>query len=59
MYNKLCNKQNGLFSFSGSDLHKGQGSLNEFKKTYKPSLISSIHACFMVTFSFLIFSIFF
>jgi hypothetical protein len=35
MCNKLCNKQNGLFSFSMSYLHKKQGSPNEFKNTYK------------------------
>ncbi len=34
MHNKLCNKQDGLFSYK-SYLHKGQGSLNEFEKTYK------------------------
>jgi hypothetical protein len=36
MYNKLCNKLNGLFFFSKSYLHKVQGSPNECKKTYKP-----------------------
>ncbi len=35
-YNKLCNKQDGLFSFSKSYFHKGQKSPNEFFKTYKP-----------------------
>jgi hypothetical protein len=30
MYNKLCNKQDGLFSSSKSYLHKEQGSSNEF-----------------------------
>jgi hypothetical protein len=35
MHNKLCNKQDGLFSFNKSYLHKGQGSPNEFEKTYK------------------------
>jgi hypothetical protein len=34
--NKLCNKQDGLFSSSKSYLHKGQGSPNKLKKTYKP-----------------------
>jgi hypothetical protein len=29
MYNKLCNKQDGLFSFSKLYLHKGQGSPNK------------------------------
>jgi hypothetical protein len=33
MYNKLCNKQDGLFSSSMSYLHKKQGSPNEFKNT--------------------------
>jgi hypothetical protein len=32
MSNKSCNKQGGLFSFSRSYLHKGQGSPNELKK---------------------------
>jgi hypothetical protein len=32
----VYNKQDGLFSFNKSCLHKGQKSLNEFKKTYKP-----------------------
>ncbi len=36
MYNKLCNKQDGLSSSSKSYFHKGQGSPNEFFKTYKP-----------------------
>jgi len=36
MYNKLYNKQDGLFSSNTSYLHKRQGSMNEFKKTYKP-----------------------
>ncbi len=36
MYNKLCNKQDKLFSSSKSYLHKGHGSYNEFNKTYKP-----------------------
>jgi hypothetical protein len=36
MYNKLCNKQDGLFSSSKSYFHKGQGSPNEFFKAYKP-----------------------
>jgi hypothetical protein len=30
IYNKLCDKQDGFFSFSKSYLHKGQGSPNEF-----------------------------
>jgi hypothetical protein len=29
MYDKLCNKQDGLFSSSKSYLHKGQGSPNK------------------------------
>ncbi len=29
MYNKLCNKQGGLFSSNRSYLHKGHGSPNE------------------------------
>ncbi len=37
MYNKLCNKKNGLFSSNMSYLQKGQKSSNEFFKTYKPS----------------------
>jgi hypothetical protein len=36
MYNKWYNKQDGLFSFSKSYLHKGQWSPNEFKKIIKP-----------------------
>ncbi len=36
MYNKSCNKLNGLFIFSKSYSHKVQGSPNELKKTYKP-----------------------
>jgi hypothetical protein len=36
MYNKLCNKQDGLSFSSESYFHKGQGSPNEFFKTYKP-----------------------
>ncbi len=43
MSNKSCNKQGGLFSFSRLYLHKGQGSPNEFKKTYKP--FDLIEAC--------------
>ncbi len=35
MYNKLCNKQGGLFSSNRSYLHEGQGSPNEFLKIYK------------------------
>ncbi len=34
MYNKLCNKKDGLFSTSRSYLHKGEGSPNAFNKTY-------------------------
>jgi hypothetical protein len=34
MYNKLCNKQAGLFSTSMSYLHKGEGSPIEFNKNY-------------------------
>ncbi len=30
MYNKLCNKQNGLFYPNSPCLHKGQGTPNEF-----------------------------
>jgi hypothetical protein len=51
MYNKLCNKQNGLFSSNMSYLQKGQKSSNEFFKTYKP-LNSSNSTCFMANFSF-------
>lgn len=43
MYNKLCSKQNGLFS-NMSYLTKGQGSMN--------NLISSNHVCFVPTCSF-------
>ncbi len=43
MYNKLCNKQDELFSSSKSYLHKGQESLNKFKKTYK--LFDIIESC--------------
>jgi hypothetical protein len=32
----IYNKQHGLFSSNRSYLHNGQGSLNEFKKAYKP-----------------------
>jgi hypothetical protein len=53
MYNKLCNKQCGLFSSSISYLHKGQDHLMNFSK-HKNHLISSSHVHFMVVFSFLI-----
>jgi hypothetical protein len=56
MYNKLCNKQDGLFSSSMSYLHKKQGSPNEFK-THTKHLISSSHFCFMATISsFIVFT---
>jgi hypothetical protein len=32
IYNKLCNKQDVLFSSSTSNLHKGQGSPNNLKR---------------------------
>ncbi len=51
IFNKLCNKQDGLSSSSMTYLHKGQKSSNEFLKTYKP-MISSNLICFMASFSF-------
>jgi hypothetical protein len=53
MYNKLCNKQYGLFSSSISYLNKGQDHKMNFSK-HKNHLISSNHVHFMVVFSFLI-----
>jgi hypothetical protein len=53
MYNKLCNKQYGLFSSSISYLHEGQYHQTSFSK-HKNHLISSSHAHFMVVFLFLI-----
>jgi hypothetical protein len=35
MYNKSHHKQDGIFAFSRSDLHNGQGTLNEVLNTYK------------------------
>jgi hypothetical protein len=41
MYNKSYDKQDGWFFFSNkSYLQKGQGSSNEFYKTYKPIYVS-------------------
>ncbi len=51
MHNKLCNKQDGLFSSSRSYLHKGQDHEMSFKRHIN-HLISSNHVCFMATFSF-------
>jgi hypothetical protein len=53
MYNKLCNKQYGLFSFNISYLHKGQDNQMSFSK-HKKNLILSNDIHFMVVFSFLI-----
>jgi hypothetical protein len=53
VYNKLCNKQYGLFSSSISYLHKGQDHQMNFSK-YKNHLISSSHETYSFYGSFLI-----
>jgi len=51
MYNKLCNKQDGLFSSSRSYLHKGQGYHQMSLKIHTNHLISSSCVFFMTKFS--------